>query len=130
MGSAPMTAAQLDVLVVGAGPTGLTLACQLARFSVRFRIIDKQPDRAGESRALGVQARSLEVLQAPGLGEALAARGRTTTLLCSTWIATPRSRLISGPSLEPIHGSPTFSLFLSRTQRPFSADFSGCGCLG
>jgi 2-polyprenyl-6-methoxyphenol hydroxylase-like FAD-dependent oxidoreductase len=40
MGSAPMTAAQLDVLVVGAGPTGLTLACQLARFGVRFRIID------------------------------------------------------------------------------------------
>jgi 2-polyprenyl-6-methoxyphenol hydroxylase-like FAD-dependent oxidoreductase len=74
-------ASQLDVLVVGAGPTGLTLACQLARFGVRFRIIDKQPDRARESRALGVQARSLEVLQALGLGEALAARGRTTTRL-------------------------------------------------
>src|SRR5690606_1395202 len=69
----------VDVLVVGAGPTGLTLACQLARFGVRFRIIDKQPDRAHESRALGVQARSLEVLQALGLGEALARRGRTST---------------------------------------------------
>jgi 2-polyprenyl-6-methoxyphenol hydroxylase-like FAD-dependent oxidoreductase len=76
-----MTAAQLDVLVVGAGPTGLTLACQLARFGARFRIIDKQPDRARESRALGVQARSLEILQVLGLGEALAARGRTTTRL-------------------------------------------------
>ena len=76
-----MTATPVDVLVVGAGPTGLTLACQLARFGVRFRIIDKQPDRARESRALGVQARSLEVLQALGLGEALAARGRTTTRL-------------------------------------------------
>ena len=76
-----MTAAQVEVLVVGGGPTGLTLACQLARFGVRFRIIDKQPDRARESRALGVQARSLEVLQALGLGEALAARGRTTTRL-------------------------------------------------
>jgi 2-polyprenyl-6-methoxyphenol hydroxylase-like FAD-dependent oxidoreductase len=71
----------IDVLVVGAGPTGLTLACQLARFGVRFRIIDKQPDRAHESRALAVQARSLEVLQALGLGEALAVRGRTTTRL-------------------------------------------------
>jgi 2-polyprenyl-6-methoxyphenol hydroxylase-like FAD-dependent oxidoreductase len=81
MDSAPMTAAHVDVLVVGAGPTGLTLACQLARFGVRFRIIDKQPHRARESRALGVQARSLEVLQALGLGEALAARGRTTTRL-------------------------------------------------
>ena len=71
----------IDVLVVGAGPTGLTLASQLARFDVRFRIIDKTQDRAGESRALGVQARSLEVLQALGLGEALASRGRTTTRL-------------------------------------------------
>src|SRR5918993_2888713 len=79
--SSSTKAPDVDVLVVGAGPTGLTLACQLARFDVRFRIIDKQPDRARESRALGVQARSLEVLQALGLGEALAARGRTTTRL-------------------------------------------------
>jgi 2-polyprenyl-6-methoxyphenol hydroxylase-like FAD-dependent oxidoreductase len=52
-----------DVLIVGAGPTGLTLAAQLARFSVRFRLIDKQFDRAQESRALAVQARSLEVFK-------------------------------------------------------------------
>ena len=60
---------EIAVLVVGAGPTGLTLACQLVRFGVRFRIIDKQVDRTRESRALAVQARSLEVLQALGLGE-------------------------------------------------------------
>lgn len=70
-----------DVLVVGAGPTGLTLACQLVRFGVRCRIIDKQTDRTRESRALAVQARSLEVLQALGLGDVLAGRGRTTTRL-------------------------------------------------
>jgi 2-polyprenyl-6-methoxyphenol hydroxylase-like FAD-dependent oxidoreductase len=81
MSSSTPLAPDVDVLVVGAGPTGLTLACQLARFGVRFRIIDKQPDRARESRALGVQARSLEILQALGLGEALATRGRTTTRL-------------------------------------------------
>jgi 2-polyprenyl-6-methoxyphenol hydroxylase-like FAD-dependent oxidoreductase len=73
--------AEVDVLVVGAGPTGLTLACQLVRFGVRFRIIDKQSDRTRESRALAVQARSLEVLQALGLGDVLAGRGRTTTRL-------------------------------------------------
>jgi 2-polyprenyl-6-methoxyphenol hydroxylase-like FAD-dependent oxidoreductase len=71
----------LDVLVVGAGPTGLALASQLARWGVRFRIIDKRPDRAQESRALAVQPRSLELLQSIGLGERLAARGRTTTRL-------------------------------------------------
>jgi 2-polyprenyl-6-methoxyphenol hydroxylase-like FAD-dependent oxidoreductase len=71
----------IDVLVVGAGPTGLALASQLARWGVRFRIIDKRPDRAQESRALAVQPRSLELLQSIGLGERLAARGRTTTRL-------------------------------------------------
>ncbi len=76
----PMTRArEADVLVVGAGPTGLTLGCQLARCAVRFRIIDKQTDRTRESRALAVQARSLEVLQSVGLGEVLAGRGRSTT---------------------------------------------------
>jgi 2-polyprenyl-6-methoxyphenol hydroxylase-like FAD-dependent oxidoreductase len=74
-------ATDVDVLVVGAGPTGLTLACQLERFGVRFRIIDNQADRAHESRALAVQARSLEVLQTVGLGEVLAARGRSSTRL-------------------------------------------------
>jgi len=71
----------IDVLIVGAGPTGLALAAQLERFGVRFRIIDRLLDRAHESRALAVQARSLEILQSVGLGERLAARGRTATRL-------------------------------------------------
>ena len=43
-----------DVLVVGAGPTGLMLANQLARRGVRVRIIDRHAGPARESRALGV----------------------------------------------------------------------------
>jgi 2-polyprenyl-6-methoxyphenol hydroxylase-like FAD-dependent oxidoreductase len=65
----------LDVLIVGAGPTGLALAAQLRSFGVRFRIIDRNADRAHESRALAVQARSLELLQTLGLAEKLIARG-------------------------------------------------------
>ena len=38
--AAPMPESTVDVLVVGAGPTGLTLACQLARFGARFRIVN------------------------------------------------------------------------------------------
>ena len=63
------------VLIVGAGPTGLTLAAQLEQFGTPFRIIDRSSDRVRESRALGVQARTLEILQRFGLGDALVARG-------------------------------------------------------
>ena len=70
--------AGLDVLIVGAGPTGLTLAAQLRTFGVRFRVIDRELDRAHESRALAVQARSLEILQSLGLGDALVGRGNTS----------------------------------------------------
>ncbi|HEX7049851.1 MAG TPA: FAD-dependent monooxygenase [Longimicrobiales bacterium] len=65
----------LDVLVVGAGPTGLTLAAQLQTFGARLRIIDRLVERGRESRALAVQARSLEVLDALGLADALVSRG-------------------------------------------------------
>jgi len=69
----------LDVLIVGAGPTGLALATQLHRFGVRIRLIDRLRDRARESRALAVQARSLELLQMVQLGEPLVARGMATS---------------------------------------------------
>ena len=48
-----------DVLVVGAGPTGLMLANQLARRGVRARIIDRHTGPSLQTRALGVQARTL-----------------------------------------------------------------------
>jgi 2-polyprenyl-6-methoxyphenol hydroxylase-like FAD-dependent oxidoreductase len=72
---------ELDALIVGAGPTGLVLATQLQSFGTRFRIIDRLRDRTRESRALAVQARTLELLQMLGLGERLVARGNTSTRL-------------------------------------------------
>ncbi|HYQ98554.1 MAG TPA: FAD-dependent monooxygenase [Casimicrobiaceae bacterium] len=50
-----------DVLVVGAGPTGLMLANQLVRRGVRTLIVDRHAGPARETRALGVQARTLEI---------------------------------------------------------------------
>jgi 2-polyprenyl-6-methoxyphenol hydroxylase-like FAD-dependent oxidoreductase len=71
----PATGDPLDVLVVGAGPTGLTLAAQLQAFGATVRIVDRQLDRVHESRALAVQPRTLEVLRGLGVAEELVARG-------------------------------------------------------
>ena len=68
-------------MIVGAGPTGLALAAQLRRFGVPFRIVDRALDRVGESRALAVQARTLEILDGIGLADELVARGRTSARL-------------------------------------------------
>jgi 2-polyprenyl-6-methoxyphenol hydroxylase-like FAD-dependent oxidoreductase len=69
----------VDVLVVGAGPTGLMLASALNGFGVRTRIVDRLIDRAHESRALVVHARSLEILRDLGVEEPLRRRGTTAT---------------------------------------------------
>jgi len=61
-----------EVLIVGAGPTGLMMACQLAVHQVSFRIIDKNGSPSENSGALIVQARSLEIFEQMGIaGEAL-----------------------------------------------------------
>ena len=49
------------VLIIGAGPTGLVLALWLARLGVRVRIIDKTAEPGTTSRAVAVQARTLEL---------------------------------------------------------------------
>src|SRR5215216_3860194 len=56
-------------LIVGAGPTGLTLAVELARRGVPFRIIDREPERTRTSRAIGTQARTVEVFRLMGIPE-------------------------------------------------------------
>src|SRR5947207_8890803 len=58
-----------DVLIVGAGPTGLMLANQLVRRGVRPRIIDRHSGPAQQTRALGVQARTLEIYAQLGIVE-------------------------------------------------------------
>src|SRR6266481_6653996 len=67
--------AQTDVLVIGAGPTGLVLALWLTRLGVRVRIIDKSVEAGTTSRALAVQARTLELYRQLDLTEAVVARG-------------------------------------------------------
>jgi len=54
-----------EVLVVGAGPTGLTLACELARHGVQCRVIEAAPGPRPGSRGKSVQPRSLEIFDDP-----------------------------------------------------------------
>ncbi|MEV4614714.1 FAD-dependent monooxygenase [Kitasatospora sp. NPDC049258] len=65
------------VVIVGAGPTGLTLACGLARQGVRVRLLDQAAAFATGSRGKTLNPRSLEVLADLGIADRLAARGRT-----------------------------------------------------
>lgn len=57
----------VPVLIVGAGPTGLLMGCELARHGVPFRIIDKKPERTLTANAVGIQPRTLEMLDNLGL---------------------------------------------------------------
>jgi 2-polyprenyl-6-methoxyphenol hydroxylase-like FAD-dependent oxidoreductase len=64
-----------QVLIVGAGPTGLTLALWLTRLGVPVRIIDKSDGPGETSRALAVQARTLEFARQIGVIDDLLAEG-------------------------------------------------------
>src|SRR5215469_15098505 len=63
------------VLIVGAGPTGLVLALWLTRLGVRVRIIDKTAEPGTTSRAVAVQARTLELYRQVGLSGAVVEHG-------------------------------------------------------
>src|SRR5205085_1614709 len=64
-----------DVLIVGAGPTGLVLALWLSHCGVRVRIVDKEAQPGTTSRALVVHARTLELYRQIGLASAVVERG-------------------------------------------------------
>src|SRR5918998_3252569 len=70
-----MKTTKTDVLIVGAGPTGLSLACQLIRHGVDFLILDRNETTTPHSKAIGVQARTLEIYEQMGLAEPLIAQG-------------------------------------------------------
>ena len=74
-----------QVLIAGAGPTGLVLALWLTRLGVKVRLIDKVSEPGTTSRALAVQARTLEFYQQVGLAEAVVDRGYKVPAL-NLWV--------------------------------------------
>src|SRR6476620_4737428 len=70
-----------SVVIVGAGPTGLSMAAQLLRYGISFIILDKKETTTLLSKAIVVQARSLEIFQEIGLAKKALAEGQITTAL-------------------------------------------------
>ncbi len=71
-----MTGIDTQVLIVGAGPTGLALACDLARRGVQFRVVDKALEHFIGSKGKGLQPRSLEVMDDFGIVEQVLRNGK------------------------------------------------------
>jgi len=69
------TELKTDVLIVGAGPTGLSLACQLIRFGVDFVVVEKNEAITPFSKALGVHARTLEIYEQLNLTQKALSKG-------------------------------------------------------
>jgi 2-polyprenyl-6-methoxyphenol hydroxylase-like FAD-dependent oxidoreductase len=74
-----------DVLIAGAGPTGLVLALWLARLGVKPRIVDRTAEPGTTSRALAVQARTLELYSQLGLADEVVRRGHQTPAV-NLWV--------------------------------------------
>src|SRR5947207_10031505 len=70
-----MTTTTTDVIIVGAGPTGLSLACQLTRYSIDYLVIEKEQGITPYSKALGVHARTLEIYEQIVLAKNALAQG-------------------------------------------------------
>src|SRR5438270_10581296 len=64
-----------DVLIVGAGPTGLALAVALGQFGIRSRIIDQSSGLSGGLRAVALHSRTLEVLEMLGVADEVVTSG-------------------------------------------------------
>src|SRR6516165_7281739 len=70
-----------DVLVAGAGPTGLWVACELALAKVDVAVLERLPESTGLSKALGLQARSMEMLEYRGILDRFTAGNPTPPFL-------------------------------------------------
>ena len=106
-----MPESQIDVLIVGAGPTGLVLALWLTRLGVRVRIIDKTSEPGTTSRALAVQARTLELYRQIGLADLVVARGRRMAAI-NLWTAGAHAaRVVFGAMGEGISPFPYALIF-------------------
>ncbi|HTR43654.1 MAG TPA: FAD-dependent monooxygenase [Pseudomonadales bacterium] len=113
------------VLIAGAGPVGLTMAIELARYGIPLRIIDKAPARTDKSKALVVWSRSLELLERAGCCAALVNAGVKTDAV--NIIAGEKS--IAHLKLDGIESKYPYGLMIpqSETERVLDEFLKGLG---
>ena len=75
------TSTTTPILIVGAGPTGLALACHLLQLGIKLRIIDKKSGPSTTSKAIGLQYRVSEVLACMGIVDRFLERGGNPTVV-------------------------------------------------
>ncbi len=92
---------QVDVLIVGAGPSGLFMAIELLRWGLPCRLIDKSSQPSDKSKAIGVQARTLEIFHHLGFVDECLAQGvkifHFLPISCHKKLADISLRLIDSP---------------------------------
>jgi 2-polyprenyl-6-methoxyphenol hydroxylase-like FAD-dependent oxidoreductase len=102
---------RIDVLVVGAGPTGLVLALWLTKLGVKVRIIDKAGAPGTTSRALAVQARTLELYRQLDLADCVVKRGHRVPAV-RLWVkGEPRARIDFGQIASDLTSYPFLQIF-------------------
>ncbi len=103
MSDLSLATATPDVLIVGAGPVGLALAGDLLRRGIRCRLIDSATQAGAATKAVGIQAKTLELLAKMGVARTAIERGLTTSLFS---IYSDGKRLIRIDFREHLLGSP------------------------
>ena len=116
---------EAEVLIVGAGPVGLTLAVELARYGVTVRIVDKAAQRSDKSKALVVWSRTLELLDRSGCGATLVAAGKQVA--AANIVA--GGKMIGRVELGGVKSPHPYALMLpqSETERLLEAHLNGLG---
>ena len=106
------------VLIVGAGPVGLTMAVELARYQVPVRLVDKMIERSDTSRAVAIWPRTLELLDRPGISADLVALGNQVTAVSIVADCEPIARI----ELEDVETFYPFVLMLPQSDTERALD--------
>src|SRR5271156_721379 len=112
-------------LIIGAGPVGLTLAIELARFGVPVRIVEKATARTDKSKALVVWSRTMELLDRAGCGDAFVATGNK--VIAANIVA--GSRQLAHIVFDNVASPHPYGLMIpqSETERLLEAHLAGLG---